>query len=304
MRALVLGARGKVGQAVVEEFNRARVDTDEAGRHPPAGGIMINPSTRQGCETLWTIARDYEVIVNASGVENPELVRGLSRTVFLDVSASGGYLELLLKSGRPVVCGAGLAPGLTTLLVSLLDSRPGDDIDVTVLLGGGEAHGPAAVEWTASLAGEAIYRAPEDERILNYRQRRRLWSPDGDRMYLRADFPDHVLVGINRDVAVRTWLAMDSRLATSALAVVGRAPALARMLRHAPHVGGNQWAVAALNRRTRQRVSVQGDVQSRTTGHLAARAALAAVRRGVRGPTTSADLLDLNDLRNMRVEKG
>lgn len=302
MRALVLGARGKVGQAVVEELARAGVHTDEAGRRPFAGGVLIDPSLSQGRETLREIACNYDVIVNTSGVEDPELVTGLSPAIFVDVSASGAYLHLLLESGRPVVCGAGLAPGLTTVLTSMLDSHRGDNIDVIVLLGGGEEHGPAAVEWTGNLAGKAIYRPPEDEQILNYRQKRRLWSPDGDRVYLRADFPDHVLIGINKGIAVRTWLAIDSRIATGALAIVGRAPGLARGLRHAPHVGGPEWAVAAVNRRTGQRASACGEVQSRTTGRLAARAAIAAVRRGTPGPMTSADLLDLDALRDMGVE--
>ncbi|MGG1658339.1 saccharopine dehydrogenase family protein [Brevibacillus sp. NRS-1366] len=79
-----------------------------------------------------------------------------SGTHYMDVSANGAFLsrlELWGESGESVGTGVlsiGLAPGLTNLLASeaqqLLDDVT--DIGITIMLGLGDKHGRAAIEWT------------------------------------------------------------------------------------------------------------------------------------------------------------
>ncbi|WP_433476707.1 hypothetical protein ACQPZP_06410 [Spirillospora sp. CA-142024] len=77
---------------------------------------------------------------------------------YVDVSASREVLAGIAKLDRlatersaTAVLSVGLAPGITNLLAREFG---GADLDIGVLLGSGERHGPSAVEWTLdSLAG-------------------------------------------------------------------------------------------------------------------------------------------------------
>lgn len=297
MRALVLGARGAVGQVVVAELRRRGHDVTPAGRTAPAGGVAVDlsrPDDDAARTALLRAAAGHDVVVNAAGVEST-VVAEAGAPVVVDISATGSYLAAL-RAAAPaagtVVLGAGLAPGLSTVLVTALDRRPDDQIDVGVLLGTAERHGDAAVQWTADLVGAPVHAPPEGGRVLNLRTRRRLVGPDGrTRTYLRADFPDHVLVGERLGVAVRSHLTLSSRAATAGLALAARTGA-GGLLRHSPHFGSAAWHVVAVNRRTGQTLGASGTGQSHATGVLTVLAAERAVAGPARGPVTMADLVD------------
>lgn len=241
-------------------------------------------------------------MVNASGIENPDVARDLSGTLFVDVSATAHYLDRLTQEASPgtgIVLGAGLVPGLSTILLNALDTQPGDNLDLAVILGGGEKHGTAAVTWTRALAGRPLYGPPEAEEIVNLRESRRLPGPLGLRSHLRTDFPDHLLVGERRSVAVRSYLAIDSRIATSALKVVGRFPVLRGLVRYAPPLGGSIWSLTALNRRTGEAITATGAGQSYATGILTAKITTAAVLLRPTNAVTAADMLSLDDVRQI-----
>lgn len=82
----------------------------------------------------------------------------LSGTHYIDVSASGAFLTRLEQWGRrsqakvtgTAVLSIGLAPGLTNLLAAhahrLLDEVT--ELDIFIMLGLGDRHGKAAMEWT------------------------------------------------------------------------------------------------------------------------------------------------------------
>lgn len=302
MRALVLGARGAVGRIVAEELRAQGHTVTPAGRVEADGWARIDLTGSDGLEELRDQAAEHDVVVNVSGIENPAVARGLSSTVFVDVSATAHYLDRLAREAPPgagLVLGAGLVPGLSTILLDALDARPGDELDLAVILGGGEEHGAAAVAWTAGLAGRVLHDPPEAEEVPNLRETRRLPGPLGLRRHLRADFPDHLLVGARRDVAVRSYLAIDSRIATSALAVVGRFPVLRGLVRHAPHLGSRAWSLTALNRRTGDQLTATGVGQSHATGILTARMTTAAVRLRPTRAMTAADTLSLDEVRQI-----
>jgi hypothetical protein len=120
----------------------------------------------------------------------------------------------------------------------------------------------AAVAWTAGLVGVDLHHPPEDVQVRNLREGVRVPGPGGrTRRYLRADFPDHVLLGRR----VHTYLTLGSAPMTAALGMVGRMPALRGLLTSAPHLGTDAWHVIARNRRTGERLHAEGRGQSEAT---------------------------------------
>lgn len=298
MKALVLGARGAIGQVVTEELRAQGHEVTPAGRTTADGFARIDLSAPDGLKMLRDEASSHDAVINASGVEDPAIMEALSGALLIDVSATASYLDRLAREAPThagIILGAGLVPGLSTILLHALAARPGDDLDLAVVLGGGEAHGAAAVAWTAGLAGRALHEPPEREVVMNLRETRRLPGPHGPRKHLRADFPDQLLIGAPQSTAVRTYLAIDSRLATAALALVGHLPALRSIVRHAPHLGGSAWSLTALNRRTGDTLTATGHGQSHSTGVLTARMAVTAAQLLPVRAVTAAELLTLDE---------
>ena len=294
MRALLLGARGAVGRVIRRELGRDGHHVTAAGRTAPGdAGVDLAGDL----DALSRLAATHDVVVNASGIERADAVRAVGSTPFVDISATGGYLDALRAFGdAPVLLGAGLVPGLSTVLTASLDTRQGDDVDVLVMLGTGERHGPAAVAWTAGLVGADVYRPPEGGAVRNLRSSIRAEGPDGrTRRYLRADFPDHILLGGAGGPAIRSYLTLGSAPMTASLAVVGRVPALRGLLERAPHVGSDAWHVVARNRRTGERRQAAGAGQSEATGRLTALAALRIAEDPPTRPVTMADVVGLDD---------
>jgi hypothetical protein len=292
MKALLLGARGAVGTVIRRELDRAGHGITAASRAESDGARI---DLRGDLTSLAALAASHDVVINASGIERVELAAATGRTPLVDISATGSYLEALRSTSGPIVLGAGLVPGLSTVLAGSLATEPGDDIDVFVMLGSGERHGPAAVTWTAGLVGTDVHRPPETDAVRNFRGSIRSLGPDGRaRRYLRADFPDHILLDA-RGASIRTHLTLGSALMTGALDLVGRMPALRGALTAAPHIGSDAWHVVARNRRTEERRQASGHGQSEATGRLTALAAVHVTESPTRGPVTMADLVAVDD---------
>ncbi|QCR41341.1 saccharopine dehydrogenase [Microbacterium sp. SGAir0570] len=302
LSVLVLGSRGAVGAAAADALRAGGHAVVGASRRPGPGGLAVDVTTLEGREVLAAAARRADAVIDASGLEITAVQEAVGSTPLVDVSATASHLARLaggVADGGAVLLGAGIAPGVSTVLASALGAAPGDDVDVTVMLGAGESHGAAAVDWTVRLAGAPLYAAPEAERIVNLRSVRRFRSAAENRRYLRADFPDDLLWGSRSGVAVRSWLALDSRVATAALRTVGVFPLLAPLLRRAPHLGTSRWRVGAVHRQSGRRFSASGEGQSLATGRMAALAATRMVERGVRGVVTMADVVGVDDIRGV-----
>ncbi|REJ04139.1 hypothetical protein DY023_17750 [Microbacterium bovistercoris] len=302
MRVLVLGGRGSVGKVIVEELRTIGHEVTPAGRSAAPGWAQVDVTTSHGMAALRNLAHEHRVVVNATGAEDPGIAAAVAGAILVDISATAEYLDELRRNapvGTGIVLGAGLVPGLSTIMLTALGGHPGDDLDLAVVLGGGESHGTAAVAWTANLAGRPLYGPPEGQRIMNFRESRRLPGAFGLRRHVRADFPDHLLVGAPRGQSVRTYLATDSRGSTAGLAVVGRFPRLRGLVQHAPHLGGNGWSLTALHRESGRTITARGRGQSRTTGVITAHMAHAAGRLRVDRPVTAADVLTLDEVQRI-----
>ncbi|MCI1018479.1 saccharopine dehydrogenase [Microbacterium sp. C5A9] len=296
MRVLLLGGRGAVGSVVRRELERdghsvtAASRSDTEGRRVDLHGDL-RPVSR--------LAADHDVVVNASGVERAELADAVAGGPLVDISATGSYLdELRATASGPIVLGAGLVPGLSTVLAGALATRAGAELDIFVMLGTGEKHGPAAVDWTAGLVGTDLHRAPEGSPVRNLTESRRAVGPDGrSRRYLRADFPDHVLLESSGSI-IRTYLTLGSAPMTAALALVGRMPMLRGALAAAPHIGSDAWHIIAQDRRSGERLQASGRGQSLATGRLTALAAMRVAGAGHgagHGAMTMADLVTVDE---------
>ena len=297
MKTLLLGANGAVGGHIRTALLDAGYQVTPAGRKAPQDGLSIDVSGGDLGE-LAAAAREHEVTINASGVENPKLRQAVGDSTLVDISASSNYLKQL-RAEAPrgsMLLGVGLAPGLSTMLAASLDHAPGDDIDVALMLGAGEKHGPAAVQWTQRLIGAPVQDPPEAHRVMNFREAS--WFKDAGqiRRYLRADFPDHLLLGNDRGIQVRNYFALGSPAATRALALVARIPMSRRLISAVPPFGSDRWSIVAKNRRTGEIREASGNNQSRATGILTACAVQELVSRGASGTVLMSDLLEVNDL--------
>ncbi|MFJ4223498.1 hypothetical protein [Microbacterium sp. NPDC089695] len=288
----MLGARGAVGTVVRRELEDAGHEVTAASR-ASSGGARVD--LHADLSPIATLAAAHDVVVNASGVERAELASATRATPLVDISATGSYLERLRSSSMgPVVLGAGLAPGLSTILArAVAEETDAGDLDVLVMLGAGEKHGPAAVDWTAGLVGTPVHRPPEGGDVQNLRESLRAAGPDGRaRRYLRADFPDHMLLD-DLDRPVRSWLTLGSAPLTAALSLVGRMPALRGMLNAAPHWGSDAWHVVVRDRGTGRQRSAEGRGQSEATGRLTALAVVRVAERASSSRTRAVTMADL-----------
>lgn len=295
MRALVLGGTGAVGSATVAALRQRGHEALPGSRSATApGSVELDLASASGRRRMVAVAQECDVVIDASGREDPILARDLAEIPYVDISASAAYLDVLRDrpGAATLVLGAGIAPGVSTVLAAAVNPHPGDALDIAVLLGTGEVHGPAAVAWTAELAGRPIHRAPEGSTVQNLREVRRFPLDGRPRRYLRADFPDHVLLE-HTGATIRSYLALGSPLGTAGLALVGALPTLRGILAAAPHWGDDRWRVAVTNRRTGETLAASGYGQSRATGAFAALAAIAAADQPELGAVSMADLVDL-----------
>lgn len=128
-------------------------------------------------------------------------------------------------------------------------------MEIGVLVGSGERHGPSAVDWTLDSLGD-----------LGESWRMRFPAPYGVRTVRRFPFSDqYTLPG-----HVRTGLCLDSRLLTALLPRLAplRDLAALRAVFRRVHVGGDGFAVAAASGGSVR--SFSGRRQSRATGLVAA----------------------------------
>ncbi|MBY0163889.1 saccharopine dehydrogenase NADP-binding domain-containing protein [Cytobacillus firmus] len=154
-----------------------------------------------------------------------------SGTHYVDISAKAEFLSQVAKwrdveeSYSTAVLSIGLAPGLTNLMASLagqsLDVT--ESIDISIMLGLGDRHGKAAVEWTVDNL-LSTFQVMEDHRlrtVASFSDGRtvRFGRKIGRKKVYRFPFSDQSTLPHTMGVsAVSTRLGFDSTLLTSILA--------------------------------------------------------------------------------------
>lgn len=239
------------------------------------------------------------------------LARGVS---LVDVSASRSQLEatesldeVARDAGAAVVLSVGVAPGLTNLLARRAHGLVvgAQEVDLAVLLGGGEAHGTDAIRWTVDgLVGPRP--GGRQGRVPDGGARQVLLPGFGRRTVHPFDFSDQHALRRTLDVPhVTTRFALDSRALTAVLFGARRARLLRafrsergrRLLAAAfgaVHVGGDRFALAATARdgASEAQVSLVAHGQGKVTGLVAAEVALAVLAGQVPPGVRHVDQVD------------
>lgn len=160
----------------------------------------------------------------------------LAGTDYVDVSANGVFLEAMEQLnertegiGGTAVLSVGLAPGLTNLLaLKAFQSLDGvSQIDIAIMLGLGDEHGKAAIEWTVdSLAASyAITEAGRKRNVKSFTEGLKTDFGDGlgKRTAYRFPFSDQQTLSRTLGVpSVSTRLCFDSRMVTRSMALLKR----------------------------------------------------------------------------------
>ncbi|MQY09692.1 NAD-dependent epimerase/dehydratase family protein [Actinomadura macrotermitis] len=244
---LVLGGYGAVGRHLVTRLRQDGHTALAAGRDAVRADRTVDLA-RPGLRSYRSALSGVDVVVNASGVEEPRLAEQATArgAAFVDITATASYIAALerLDPPRPVLLSVGLAPGLTNLLAAAVHRAAPGPVDVAVLLGAGERHGPAAGEWTYRLLGRRFHH--HGDTIRNFTRPRRFDLPRlGRRRLYRLDFSDQHTLSRDLGVPVRTYFGLDSRAATTALAALTWLPGGSRPPRGLHVPGGDGWLVLA-----------------------------------------------------------
>ncbi|MEW2355343.1 saccharopine dehydrogenase NADP-binding domain-containing protein [Spirillospora sp. NPDC029432] len=268
-RVVIFGGYGAVGREAAGVLRRRVPEVVVAGRdlakaRGVPGAVPMRVDLRGDLDEALAGA---DAVVMCVDQGNARVARAcFERGVhYVDVTASYGIvreIEALDAGDATGVLSVGLAPGVTNLLARLCG---GSGVDIGVLLGSGERHGAAAVEWTLDALAEV---GPAWTMLFP--------EPCGRRVVRGFPFPDqHTLPRTAGFERVRTGLCLDSRALTGLLAGPvsrlvrrprGRALVLGALTR--VHVGGEGFAVAAASERGW--ASFSGRRQSRASGLAAA----------------------------------
>ena len=275
MRTLVLGGYGAVGGRIVALLRAAGDVAWSAGRDAARADRTVNLT--RPYDSLPTALSDVDVVVNAAGIEDPSLVTLITRhgVAFVDITATTSYVATVerLDLPTPALLSVGLAPGLTNLLAAAVHTAQPGPVDIAVLLGAGERHGKAGVAWTYGLLGRRFADPGTGAMIRNFTHPRRFDLPrHGTRRLYRADFSDQHVLTRDLDAPVRTYLGLDSRLATAALATLTWIPGASRAPRGVHVPGSDEWLVMARGHGGATRWAM-GQIQSHATAMLARTAA-------------------------------
>lgn len=278
-RVLILGGYGAVGREAAAGL-AGSVEIIAAGRNP--GSAAPVPGARMARVDVAVdadLARALEgvdAVLMCAELDNARIARAcLERGVhYLDVTATPALIAaiedlegLARHHGATAILSVGLAPGVTNLLAKWCATNGGEgEVTIGVLLGSGEAHGPAAIRWTLDGLGELDGSWPMT-----------FPTPYGTRTVHRFPFSDQFT--LPRTIGARgarTGLCLDSRLTTALLT----SPALGRLARRTAvrtflekalatiHLGGDAFAVTA--QMGQVSATFTGRRQSRATGLTAA----------------------------------
>lgn len=244
---LVLGGYGAVGHHVMTQLRQGGDTAVAAGRDTARADRPVD-LTETGLRSYRAALAGIDVVVNASGVENPRLAELAAQqgAAFVDITATTSYIAALerLDPPQPVLVSVGLVPGLTNLLATAVHHITPGPVDLAVLLGAGERHGAAATEWTYRLLGKHFH--DHGTQVRNFTRPDVFNLPGhGRRRLYRLDFSDQHTLSRDLDVRVRTHFALDSRLATAALATLTWLPGGNRTPRGLHLPGSEDWLLLA-----------------------------------------------------------
>lgn len=254
-RIVIIGGYGHVGQGIGRQLGErfpgqvyaAGRNAEQARKFSESTGGQVLPMTfdlSRWQDESWFDS--VKMVIMCLDQTDDAFVRACLRTGthYLDISANGAFLahleplhEEAARYGATAVLSLGLAPGLTNLLAerAVRHQEHTEQLDIAILLGLGDSHGKAAIEWTIDNM-QAEFEVTEDGRrrtVASFTDGKRtnLGFQWGERMTYRFPFSDQQsLPRTLRVPRVATRLCFDSRGVTAAMALL-RTTGLTRLLR-------------------------------------------------------------------------
>lgn len=176
-----------------------------------------------------------KLIIMCLDQTNTDFVKACFRsgTYYVDVSASGPFLsqiealyEEAARHGSSAVLSVGLAPGITNLMAleaeRLIEQT--EEIEIAIMLGLGDSHGKAAIEWTVNSLGEKfeVKQKNRQVEVESFTDRKSYHFGDdlGSRHAYRFPFSDQqTLAGTLKASSISTRFCLDSVFVTKMLAI-------------------------------------------------------------------------------------
>lgn len=240
---LVIGGYGHVGQSICKSLGQlfpghviaAGRSLDRAEQFSRSTGGGVRPLQLDIYESLEPDLLDHVklVVMCLDQAHSAFIYTCLERGVhYIDISASDSFHsaaenwhEAAIAHGATAVLGVGLAPGLTNLLArraaQLMDKTTA--IDISIMLGLGDSHGQAAIEWTIDNLNATYQVIQNGVRVetssLTDGKVTDFGFGIGRKRAYRFNFSDqHTLPRTLGVPSVTTRLCLDSSAATTALA--------------------------------------------------------------------------------------
>jgi saccharopine dehydrogenase (NAD+, L-lysine forming) len=314
-KILIIGGYGNVGRIIASELAKRFPDqVIVAGRDYQKAKDFSLELGQQVIPMAFDVSHisaneklldDVGIVMMCLDLESIEFVRlFIQRGIhYIDISASYSILsqiEMLNKEAElaraTVVLSVGLAPGLTNLLTKHCQSKVPNmtSADIYILLGMGDIHGDAALQWTLkNLSGEFTIRDNgETKRVKSFEDGKQTVFPGrlGKRTAYRFNFSDqHVLPQTLGLKSVSTRLCFDSAWMTFLFVVMkktgvnrlltlkGVEGLLISLLKRL-HFGSAEFIVKVDASNLPERAvlyecSLWGEVEGRVTGLVAAKVA-------------------------------
>ncbi|KAB7672851.1 saccharopine dehydrogenase NADP-binding domain-containing protein [Bacillus sp. B1-b2] len=227
-KILVIGGHGHVGNVIVESLLKRGVSNIViGGRNEQKMKEYVNQVnsclTYQLIDVEGTITSAYleniRMVVMCINQNNTEFVKYCiaEKIDYVDISANSDFMEkvhqLPKKQDVSIITHVGIAPGVTNLMVKKyvsMTSQKEKDITIDVILGIGDAHGKAAIEWTFSQMNSNYLLG--DEKIESFKRERNVQfsTPIGMKKTYSFNFADqHVLRKEYQETLVTTYLGFD-----------------------------------------------------------------------------------------------
>lgn len=243
-RILVIGGYGHVGQSICRALAaHFPGKVDAAGRSLEQAAAFCKTTAGQVLPVQLDVAKPLEaslldqtrLVILCLDQQQPHLVEQCFQTGthYLDISANSDFLAAVSQRHDQAVAGnataiisVGLAPGITNLMArdaaEALDQV--DRLNITLMLGLGDAHGKAAIDWTLQQMNSrfTLLEAGQPREVVGFSEPESVQFGGGlgQRTAYRFNFSDqHQLVRTLNLPRVSTRFCLDSRLMTGLLAL-------------------------------------------------------------------------------------
>nr|WP_154984189.1 saccharopine dehydrogenase NADP-binding domain-containing protein [Paenibacillus xylanexedens] len=253
----VVGGYGQVGQMVCTQLAQAfpgkvwaaGTRLERAEQFSRQTGGAVKPLQLNIMKTVDpAMLRHVKLVVMCVDQNDTRFVESCAKAGadYIDISAKGDFLKqveglhsVMKVSGSTAILSVGLSPGITNLLVreASMHLDQVQEANITVMLGLGEKHGKAAIEWTVDQMNTAyeVKKHGKFTKVQSLSDGK--WIDFGEllgrRIAYRFPFSDQQAVAQTLHIpTVSTRLCLDSRWITRALSI-SRQAGLVKLLRFA-----------------------------------------------------------------------